>query len=146
MRPDPCFVEHWDPCWLKFIHMPPLQRQHEARELSEMLCQILRRCYKSCRPWRALSLSLSPAPALTLPAASFRGCRAAARAPCTLMESLGHFSSSADACARHAQQIDREQRGGERQSRSRARECKQCRLKECYSNSSSGRINIVCHC
>lgn len=77
MRPDPCFVEHWDPCWLKFIHMPPLQRQHEARELSEMLCQILRRCYKSCRPWRALSLSRSPpALALTLPAASFRGCRA----------------------------------------------------------------------
>lgn len=64
MRPDPCFVEHWDPCWLKFIHMPPLQRQHEARELSEMLCQILRRCYKSCRPWRALSLALPLLPHL----------------------------------------------------------------------------------
>lgn len=69
----------------------------------------------------ALSFSLSPpALALTLPAASFRGCRAAARAPCTLMASLGHFSSSPNACARHAQQIDREQREGWRESRSRA--------------------------
>lgn len=121
MRPDPCFVEHWDPCWLKFIHMPPLQMQHEARELSEMLCQILRRCYKSCRAWRALShsLSFSPAPALTLPAASFRGCPLLQEHPVHWWQVFGHFSSSADGCAQHAQQIDREQREGRRESRSR---------------------------